>query len=69
MLRALEASGATDVALILEVIHPFEADDDQALDDLRVSVDYWRRALADENRPPDALLRGRCRRLQRSGRA
>ncbi len=50
VLRALEASGATDVALILEVIHPFEADDDQVLDDLRVSVDYWRRALAGEDR-------------------
>jgi D-erythrulose 1-phosphate 3-epimerase len=46
VLRAIEASGATDVALILEVIHPFEADDDQVIDDLRVSVDYWRRATA-----------------------
>jgi sugar phosphate isomerase/epimerase len=46
VLRALEASGATDVALILEVIHPFEADDDQVIDDLRASVSYWRRALS-----------------------
>jgi D-erythrulose 1-phosphate 3-epimerase len=50
VLRALEASGATDVALILEVIPPFEADDDQVIDDLRQSVDYWRSALA----PPRA---------------
>ena len=49
VLRAIEASGATDVALILEVIHPFEADDDQVIDDLRVSVEYWRRALRGEN--------------------
>jgi D-erythrulose 1-phosphate 3-epimerase len=46
VLRALQASGATKVALILEVIHPFEADDDQVVDDLRASVHYWRRALA-----------------------
>jgi len=45
VLRAIEASGATDVALVLEVIHPFEADDDQVIDDLRVSAEYWRRAL------------------------
>ena len=46
VLRAIEASGATDVTLILEVIHPFEADDEQVIDDLRVSADYWRQALA-----------------------
>jgi D-erythrulose 1-phosphate 3-epimerase len=46
VLRALEASGATEVALILEVIHPFEADDDEVIDDLRVSVGYWRSALS-----------------------
>ena len=37
------------VAMILEVIHPFEADDDQVLDDLRVSAEYWRQALAGES--------------------
>src|SRR5258708_35916756 len=50
VLRALAASRATDVALVLEVIHPFEADDDQVIDDLRVSAEYWRRALAGQNR-------------------
>ena len=45
VLRALEVSGASEVALILEVIHPFETDDDQVIDDLRMSVRYWRRAL------------------------
>jgi len=48
VLRAIGASGASEVALILEIIHPFEADDDRVLDDLRASVEYWRRALADE---------------------
>jgi sugar phosphate isomerase/epimerase len=46
VLAAIEASGAEHVALILEVIHPFEADDDQVVDELRESVEYWRRALA-----------------------
>jgi sugar phosphate isomerase/epimerase len=46
VLAALEVSGATDVALILEVIHPFEADDAQVIADLRMSVEYWRRALS-----------------------
>jgi len=46
VLRAIEASGATEVALILEIIPPFEADDDQVVDDLRVSAEYWRRACA-----------------------
>lgn len=45
VLESLAASGASDVALILEVIPPFEADDSTVLDDLEVSVAYWRRAL------------------------
>ena len=46
VLRAIEASGATEVALILEIIPPFEADDDQVVEDLRASAEYWRRARA-----------------------
>ncbi len=46
LLDALEASGTEEVALILEVIPPFEQDDDAVLADLRVSVAYWREALA-----------------------
>jgi hypothetical protein len=46
VLAALDASGATDVALVLEVIPAFEQDDDQALADLRQSARYWRDALA-----------------------
>ncbi len=34
-----------DVYLFLEPIHPFEADDDTVLDDLRESVGYWREAM------------------------
>jgi len=34
-----------DVYLFLEPIHPFEADDNLVLDELRESVAYWREAL------------------------
>lgn len=46
VLDALEESGADEVALILEIIPPFEQPDDRMLDDLAVSADYWREALA-----------------------
>jgi D-erythrulose 1-phosphate 3-epimerase len=46
VLAAIERSGAREAALVLEVIHPFEADDDQVIADLRASVEYWRRALS-----------------------
>jgi D-erythrulose 1-phosphate 3-epimerase len=35
-----------DVFLFLEPIHPFEADDNTVLDELRASVEYWREALS-----------------------
>jgi sugar phosphate isomerase/epimerase len=47
VLEAIRDSGAGEVALVLEIIHPFEASDDQVLADLRVSAEYWRRHLAD----------------------
>jgi D-erythrulose 1-phosphate 3-epimerase len=47
VLRALQESGAGEVALILEIIHPFEASDNQVIADLRASAEYWRRHLAD----------------------
>lgn len=34
-----------DVYLFLEAIHPFEADDNLVLDELRQSVAYWREAM------------------------
>jgi D-erythrulose 1-phosphate 3-epimerase len=46
VLDALEESDADEVALILEIIPPFEQPDECVLDDLAVSVDYWREALA-----------------------
>jgi len=39
---ALERSGAQDVELIFEVIHPFEAADEAVLEDLALSVNHWR---------------------------
>ena len=46
VLATLVSSGAEDVALVLEVIPAFEADDDEVLEDLRWSATYWRDALA-----------------------
>jgi sugar phosphate isomerase/epimerase len=47
ILQAIEPWLATgDVFLFLEPIHPFEADDNVVLDELRESVDYWREALS-----------------------
>lgn len=43
---ALGESGVESCALILEVIPPFEQPDDDVVDDLAASVDYWRDALA-----------------------
>ena len=42
---ALGEGGVESCALILEVIPPFEQPDDEVLDDLVASVDYWREAL------------------------
>ena len=50
VLAALDRSGAEEVALILEVIPPFEQDDDQVLDDMVASAQYWRDALARHGR-------------------
>lgn len=50
VLAALDRSGAADVALILEVIPPFEQDDDQVLRDLRQSAACWQAALRDHAR-------------------
>lgn len=45
VLDALGESGVDETALILEVIPAFEQDDDDVVDDLVASVDYWREAL------------------------
>ena len=43
---ALGEAGVDESALVLEVIPPFEQDDDSVLDDLARSVDYWTDALS-----------------------
>ena len=47
VLDVLEASGADQVKLFLEVIPSFEQDDDLVLANLAESVSYWRQAIAD----------------------
>jgi len=46
VIEALGESGVEESALVLEVIPPFEQEDDAVLDDLEASVEYWREALA-----------------------
>ncbi len=45
VIDALEESGVEETALIIEVIPAFEQDDQEVLDGLVASVDYWREAL------------------------
>jgi sugar phosphate isomerase/epimerase len=47
VMAALGRSGATDVALVLEIVPPFEQDDDSVLTDLAASIGYWKQALGD----------------------
>lgn len=42
VVEALDDSGASDVVLFLEIIHPFEAPDDKVLREIGESVKYWR---------------------------
>jgi hypothetical protein len=46
VIDALGEGGVEETVLVLEVIPPFEQEDAAVLDDLAVSVDYWREALA-----------------------
>lgn len=46
VIDALGEGGVERSVLVLEVIPPFEQEDEAVLDDLRASVDYWREALA-----------------------
>lgn len=45
VIDALGEGGVESCALMLEMIPPFEQPDDEVLDDLVASVDYWREAL------------------------
>lgn len=51
VLEAIRKSSVNEMLLLIEVGHPFEAQDDKVLDDLKSSVTYWQEALArDQNR-------------------
>ena len=45
VIDALGDSGVEELALVLEIIPPFEQEDESVIDDLVASVDYWREAL------------------------
>lgn len=42
VIQAINDSGAEEMALLFEIIHPFEEDEEKVLDNLRESVKYWR---------------------------
>jgi D-erythrulose 1-phosphate 3-epimerase len=67
VLAALDASGARGTTLVLEVIPPFEQDDDEVVEELQESVAYWREALATvrcrTGRPPSRPVAGPDRRF------
>ena len=42
LLEAIDASGAKEIALILEIIHPSEERESKVLQDLVESVNYWK---------------------------
>jgi sugar phosphate isomerase/epimerase len=46
VIESLEKSGATEVRLIFEVIHPFEAEEERVLAELESSVECWRRFVS-----------------------
>jgi D-erythrulose 1-phosphate 3-epimerase len=52
VLSALSEHPNVDPCLILEIIHPHEADDHGVLDDLVTSVAHWREAISEAVKPP-----------------
>jgi len=42
VIDAIEGSGAKEVCLILEVVHPFEAEETKVIEDLKTSANYWK---------------------------
>ncbi|NLE43520.1 MAG: TIM barrel protein [Chloroflexi bacterium] len=45
VLQAIDEAGASDVILMLEIFHGYGTHEQQVLDDLKASVEYWRRYL------------------------
>jgi sugar phosphate isomerase/epimerase len=45
VLAALGRSGAQDVQLVLEVVPPFEQEDDEVMSGIAASIEYWKDAL------------------------
>jgi len=43
VIQAINDSGAEEVVLLFEIIHPFEEDEEKVLNDLERSVKYWRK--------------------------
>ncbi len=46
VIESLDKSGAQEVRLIFEIIHPFEAVEDRVLADLESSIGYWKKFVS-----------------------
>ena len=46
VIEAISESDADVALLVLEIIHPFEADETKVLDEIKESVEYWQKALS-----------------------
>jgi len=46
VLDAIEDSGAKEVLLVLEIIHPFEEREEKVLRDIKESVEYWKKYIS-----------------------
>lgn len=45
LIQAIDKSGAEEVILVLEAIHPFETRDSQVLEDIKASIKYWKQYI------------------------
>ncbi len=43
IVKTIQKYGTDEVYLFLEIIHPFEADEKRVLEDIKESVEYWKR--------------------------
>ncbi len=46
VVQAINKSAASEVVLILEVLHAFEEDEDKVLSDIKDSINYWKQVMS-----------------------
>jgi len=45
VVQAINQSQAEEVVLVLEVVHPFEEDENKVLSDIKESINYWKKVI------------------------